>query len=80
MIKTIVYELIFHTHQQYRPALLNLDASAKGCSLMTHASTCQASAHFEQPSRAHATADAHGDHDILHATAAAFNQRMPHQP
>src|SRR5882672_337892 len=31
------------------------------------------SQHLEQPRRAHAAADAHGHHDVLHAAAPAFD-------
>jgi hypothetical protein len=35
---------------------------------------------LEQPRRAHAAADAHGDHDVAHAAPLAFYQRVADQP
>src|SRR6185295_6269082 len=38
------------------------------------------SQHLEQPCRAHAAADAHGDDDIFGAAALAFDQRVAGHP
>ena len=39
-----------------------------------------ASEHFEQPSRAHAAADAHGDDDVPDFPAPSLDQRVPDEP
>src|ERR1700694_4368893 len=36
--------------------------------------------HLEEPGGALPAADAHRDHDILHAAALSFDERVPHEP